>query len=138
MNKSAPWTPRESQYLTLDLLIFLPLDLLPALQTFLLTAMPDVPINYDNLASIAATHDPTAPIYVLNLWKYRTTASYAPEHAHLAGRPCTGYEAGVRYRTALRPLVPPNTSAFLVAKVLTGVAVPEDEDWDDVFILRYV
>ena len=74
---------------------------------------------------------------MLNLWKYRKSASYSPEHFHLAGDACTGQEAMGRYRTAIAPLLPPNTSIFLSSTVLAKLAAPEDENWDFVAILKY-
>ncbi|KAJ4374140.1 hypothetical protein N0V83_002881 [Neocucurbitaria cava] len=99
--------------------------------------MPCLPINYENLASASTTYDPSKPIYMLNLWKFKPTASYAPEHSALAGAPCTGKEALARYRAALRPLLPPNTAIFFASTPVTEVVAPKGETWDYAGINRY-
>jgi hypothetical protein len=99
--------------------------------------MPCLPINYDVLASVAGSHDPTKPIYMLNLWKFRAEAAYLPEHAALAGPPCTGREAMTRYRTAILSVAPPGAAEYFVSSVLTEVVAPKGESWDTVVLVRY-
>jgi hypothetical protein len=99
--------------------------------------MPNDPISLINLSNLPPTHDPHKPVYMLNLWKFRKEASYLPEHSHLASDACTGQEALGRYRTALAPLRPPNTSVFFSSTVLAKIAAPEDENWDFVTILKF-
>ncbi|EUC47087.1 hypothetical protein COCMIDRAFT_25001 [Bipolaris oryzae ATCC 44560] len=99
--------------------------------------MPNDPISLATLSTLPSTYDPNKPVYMLNLWKYRKEASYLPEHAHLAGDACTGQEALGRYRTAIAPLLPPNTSVIFSSTVLAKILVAENEDWDFVAILRY-
>ena len=99
--------------------------------------MPCFPINYENLASASSTYDPSKPIYMLNLWRFRPTASYAPEHSALAGAPCTGKEALDRYRAALRPLLPPNAAIYFSSTPVTEVVAPKSEKWDFAALIRY-
>ncbi|KAF2110523.1 hypothetical protein BDV96DRAFT_691276 [Lophiotrema nucula] len=94
-------------------------------------------INYEKLAEVTKTYDLTKPIYMLNMWKYRETAQYLPEHTSFAGEPCTGQEAALRYRTTLAPLLPEGASIFMRSNALTELVAPKDESWDDVFVIRY-
>lgn len=99
--------------------------------------MPNDMVALANLSNLPPTYDPTKPVYMLNLWKYRKSASYLPEHSHLAGEACTGQEAMGRYRAAIASLLPPNTSVIFTSTVLAKLAAPEDENWDFVAILKY-
>ncbi|KAF2820076.1 hypothetical protein CC86DRAFT_125176 [Ophiobolus disseminans] len=99
--------------------------------------MPSLPLSYENLASATTKHPSTKPIFMLNLWRFRPTALYAPEHAHLSPSPCTGEEAMTRYRLAMRSILPPNTVLHFTSVPVTSVAAPEGETWDFVAIVKY-
>ncbi|OAL56620.1 hypothetical protein IQ07DRAFT_12685 [Pyrenochaeta sp. DS3sAY3a] len=99
--------------------------------------MPCGPISIENLEKASATHDPTKTIYMLNLWRFRDTASYLPEHAALAGEPCTGQEAMARYRAAIQPCLPPNSEVFFIGNTITQVVAPREERWDLVAVIKY-
>lgn len=99
--------------------------------------MPCLPINHDKLDSLSTTYDPTKPIYMLNLWKYRPTAVYLPEDSALAGAPCSGREASLRYRAAIGSVLPPNATVFFMSVAIAEVVAPKSETWDDVMIIRY-
>ncbi|KAF2632123.1 hypothetical protein BU25DRAFT_454489 [Macroventuria anomochaeta] len=103
--------------------------------------MPVYPISSSALDAIDKTHDPNKPIFMLNLWRFRPTALYPPEHAHLspppAGTPCTGREATERYRAAIQAVLPPNASIHFVGNCEGMVAGPEGETWDWVALVRY-
>ncbi|EOA81404.1 hypothetical protein ACJQWK_10622 [Exserohilum turcicum] len=99
--------------------------------------MANDPILLTNLSNLPPTYDPAKPVYMLNLWKFRQQASYLPEHSHLAGDACTGQEALQRYRAAIAPLLPPNTSVVFTSTVLAKIAAPDDENWSFVAILKY-
>ncbi|OAL05626.1 hypothetical protein IQ06DRAFT_300736 [Phaeosphaeriaceae sp. SRC1lsM3a] len=100
--------------------------------------MPCYPISSKTLDTVAATHDPTAPVTMLNLWRYRSSAQYAPEHAHLSPAPCTGEEALLRYRAAIVRVIPRGCSVKFMGKPLGNVAAPEGEEkWDAVVLVEY-
>ncbi|PVH99535.1 hypothetical protein DM02DRAFT_729115 [Periconia macrospinosa] len=105
--------------------------------------MPVYPLNHEVLASLTATRDPSKPVFMLNLWKFREHALYAPEHASLAGAPCSGREAATeRYVDAIRPVMPQQSDRYFMASVAGFVAGPigekgEEEKWDLVTIVRY-
>ncbi|KAF2189440.1 hypothetical protein K469DRAFT_700627 [Zopfia rhizophila CBS 207.26] len=95
-------------------------------------------IDYTKLSSISTTFDPSKPIYMLNLLRYRPTATYLAEHSALAGEPCTGREAYFnRYRPALAPLMPPNAAPIFIGAAIAGIVSPHAEKWDVVAIVRY-
>lgn len=96
------------------------------------------PISPSNLSAIAAKQDPSKSITMLNLWRFRPTAIYAPEHAHLSSSPCNGEEATLRYRAAIRRVIPEGCSVKFMATPLGNVAAPEDEKkWDAVVLVEY-
>lgn len=95
------------------------------------------PISQTALSQIANTHDPLKPVYMLNLWRFRPTASYAPEHAHLSAGPCSGLEATDRYQAAITSVLPPGAVLHFVGNVEGFVAGPEGEKWDWVAVVRY-
>ncbi|KAH7079366.1 hypothetical protein BKA63DRAFT_508264 [Paraphoma chrysanthemicola] len=99
--------------------------------------MPCLPISHENLAEVAKTYDSAKPIFMLNLWRYRDQAVYAPESAHLSPEPCTGEEALNRYRTAIHTVLPPNASVHFLARPLTSVIAPPGEKWDQIALIRY-
>jgi len=99
--------------------------------------MPCLPISYENLSSASKTYDPTKPIFMLNIWRYRTEAVYAPEHAHLSPSPCTGEEALKRYRQAIYAVLPPNAALHFTSVPVTTVVAPDGEKWDYVALVRY-
>ncbi|KAF2739907.1 hypothetical protein EJ04DRAFT_572642 [Polyplosphaeria fusca] len=96
------------------------------------------PIDYEKLTSLTTTYDANKPIYMLNLLRFREKAEYAPEHAELAGTPCTGREAWTRYVTALHSgVLPPESAVFFMSKVTAMIAGPQSEQWDDAAIVYY-
>jgi hypothetical protein len=95
-------------------------------------------IDPKQLSSLLKTHDPKEPIYMLNLLRYKPTATYSSFHSTLAGEPCTGREAYLqRYRAAIGPLMPPGAAAIFIGAAITELVAPDGENWDDVAIVRY-
>ncbi|KAF3042254.1 hypothetical protein E8E11_003878 [Didymella keratinophila] len=99
--------------------------------------MPVYPISQTSLNAIEQNHDSNKPIFMLNLWRFRTEAVYAPEHAHLSSGPCTGREATERYRAAIQKVLPPNARIQFLGTYEGMVAGPEGEKWDLITIVRY-
>lgn len=100
--------------------------------------MPVHPISPTSLNLIASTPAASKPITMLNLWRFRPTALYAPSHAHLSPSPCTGEEATLRYRAAITRVIPEGCSVKFMATPLGNVAAPEDEEkWDAVVLVEY-
>ncbi|KAJ4986673.1 hypothetical protein SVAN01_07859 [Stagonosporopsis vannaccii] len=95
------------------------------------------PITEAALSKIANTHPPSAPIYMLNLWRFRPTALYAPEHAHLSPGPCSGREATERYRAGIASVLPPGAAVHFIGNVEGFVAGPQEEKWDWVAVVKY-
>lgn len=96
------------------------------------------PLNYTLLNALVETHPATEPIYMLNLWQYRATASYAPNlPAAVDASPTTGRGALDRYIAALQPIFPPNTTNVLLSNVAGVIAGIVNEDYDDVLITRF-
>ncbi|KAF9695767.1 hypothetical protein EKO04_005855 [Ascochyta lentis] len=99
--------------------------------------MPIHPIRQPSLDEIEKSHNPNKPIYMLNLWRFRPTAIYATEHAHLSPSACTGREATDRYRSAIQAVLPPHAAVQFVGHYEGLVAGPEGEKWDWVAVVRY-
>jgi len=92
------------------------------------------------LDAAVKTYDPTKPVYMLLLSKYRETADYAPylnDSVSVDSSPCTGREAMVRYRTAIAAIVPPNTSRQFASTVVVNAITPKGETWDDVVLIKF-
>ncbi|KAJ4408720.1 hypothetical protein N0V91_002975 [Didymella pomorum] len=99
--------------------------------------MPVYPISQTNLNAIEQAHDASKPIFMLNLWRFRAEALYAPEHAHLSSGPCTGREATERYRAAIQNVLPPNARIHFLGDPEGMVAGPKGEKWDLITVVRY-
>lgn len=100
--------------------------------------MPVHPISPSNLSHLSSLPPSSSPITMLNLWRFRPTALYAPQHAHLSPTPCTGEEATLRYRSAIQRVVPAGCSVKFMAHPLGNVAAPEGEEkWDVVILVEY-
>lgn len=118
--------------------------------------MPVYPISRANLTALLKTHNPTAPIYMLNLWKHRPQAIYPPSSTFATTLPpCTGHQAIERYIEGIIPLMPPNSEPIFESKVKGVVAgfagtggtwVTEEEgnaggvkepEFDTVVLVRY-
>ncbi|KAH7405651.1 hypothetical protein DE146DRAFT_649352 [Phaeosphaeria sp. MPI-PUGE-AT-0046c] len=100
--------------------------------------MPCYPISSKVLDTVAATYEASKPITMLNLWRYRQTATYATEHAHLSPSPCTGVEATMRYRSSIQRVMPPGATVKFLGKPLGNVAAPDgEEQWDAVILVGY-
>ena len=97
--------------------------------------MPIHPVSSTALDQIAKTHSPGKPVFMLNLWKFKPTATYPPNFNHPG--PCTGLEATNRYRSAIQSVLPPNASIQFVGNVEGVVAGPEGGSWDWVAVVRY-
>ena len=106
-------------------------------------AMPVHPISTTALDAIANTHGPAKPIFMLNLWKFKPSATYPPGFTHPG--PCSGKEATERYQSAIYTVLPPNASIQFAGDVQGFVAAPRDseggpveaEKWDWVAVVRY-
>jgi hypothetical protein len=96
-------------------------------------------IDHSALAAVAKTYNPTKPIYMLNLWKYRTNADYTPylDRSATDTSPCTGREALARYRAGIQAVLPPNAAVHFMGTVAAHVIAPKGEEWHDAIIVRY-
>lgn len=99
--------------------------------------MPVYPISQTALTAIEQTHDPSKPLFMLNLWRFRPEALYAPEHAHLSSGPCTGREATQRYRAAIQDVLPAGARIHFLGDFEGMVAGPDREKWDLITVVRY-
>ncbi|KAF2812304.1 uncharacterized protein BDZ99DRAFT_518160 [Mytilinidion resinicola] len=99
--------------------------------------LPHTSIAESALTSLSAAHPPTAPIFMLNLLRYRPTAAYtAPTDLPQV----SGHEAyHARYVPALRPLMAANGSVpIFLGRVYAALCGPaEGERWDEVAIVMY-
>ncbi len=79
------------------------------------------------------------PVVMMNLLKFRTTASYPPE---LGMAPCSGQEAYARYQRAFTVAVAGVSEAQVLydgpcEQVFIGAAGTPEADWDKLLLVRY-
>jgi hypothetical protein len=78
----------------------------------------------------------TGPIYMVNVVRYRATATYEQSSGL---PPCTGREAYLqRYAPAFNQIAQgEDYSVFWIGSVQGVLAAPPEESWDDIVIVRY-
>ncbi|MDA7964952.1 DUF1330 domain-containing protein [Ruegeria sp.] len=77
------------------------------------------------------------PIEMLNLVRFRDTASYPEGHA-LANAGLSGAEAYGHYGAETAPIIARLGASILWRGTFQTLLIgPEDEEWDEVFIARY-
>jgi hypothetical protein len=97
-------------------------------------------IDHAALDAAFKKYDPTKPIYMLFMSKYRATADYAPYHndsISVDSSPCTGREAMARYRTTFAAMMPAGAKVQFMGTVAVNVIVPKEEAFDDAVLVRY-
>lgn len=75
------------------------------------------------------------PIVMVNLLKFRDKALYPKESSFEA---CSGRNAYKRYmETAMEKLSEVGARPIWMSKAFVGVIAPEDETWDQIFLVKY-
>ncbi|HQI80785.1 MAG TPA: DUF1330 domain-containing protein [Deltaproteobacteria bacterium] len=75
------------------------------------------------------------PIVMVNLLRFRDMAAYPPGSSF---EECTGRQAYRRYMEQVaKPLGEVGAKAVWLSRVLACVIAPEDEQWDQVLLVRY-
>ncbi len=89
----------------------------------------------DDLKRIVATVAADTPVTMLNLLRFRDQAAYpATDDA----KPCSGRAAYARYsRQALAHVRAVGGEPVVIAEVLGRFIGPDNEDWDEMLLVRY-
>ena len=89
----------------------------------------------DDLKHIVATVAADTPVTMLNLLRFRDQAAYpATDDA----KPCSGRDAYARYsRQALAHVRAVGGEPVVIAEVLGRFIGPDNEDWDEMLLVRY-
>ena len=89
----------------------------------------------DDLKRIVATVAADTPVTMLNLLRFRDQAAYpATDDA----KPCSGRDAYARYsRQALAHVRAVGGEPVVIAEVLGRFIGPDNEDWDEMLLVRY-
>ena len=89
----------------------------------------------DDLKRIVATVAADTPVTMLNLLHFRDQAAYpATDDAE----PCSGRDAYARYsRQALAHVRAVGGEPVVIAEVLGRFIGPDNEDWDEMLLVRY-
>ncbi len=89
----------------------------------------------DDLKRIVATVAADTPVTMLNLLRFRDQAAYpATDDAE----PCSGRDAYDRYsRQALAHVRAVGGEPVVIAEVLGRFIGPDNEDWDEMLLVRY-
>ena len=97
--------------------------------------MPSINPSREQLAAFAEGMPADTPILMLNLLRYREVAEY-PAGSEYA--PCSGREAYKRYnRTALAKVQGAGGQVELMAAAQVALIAPQDEQWDELLLVRY-
>lgn len=97
--------------------------------------MPSLNPSREQLATFAQNMPADTPILMLNLLRYREAADYSATSGH---SPCSGREAYKRYsRVALNKVQGVGGSVELMAQAQMALIAPDDEQWDDLLLVRY-
>ncbi len=97
--------------------------------------MPSINPSREQLAAFAEGMPADTPILMLNLLRYREVAEY-PAGSECA--PCSGREAYKRYsRTALAKVQGAGGQVELMAAAQVALIAPQDEQWDELLLVRY-
>ena len=98
--------------------------------------MRTIDFNPQDILAAAGAIPPDAPVFMLNLLRYRERADYG-DRAGVA--PCSGREAyHQRYRPAFgRVAEGAGVKVAWLGGVLARLVGPADESWDDMAIVEY-
>ncbi|SIP87714.1 DUF1330 domain-containing protein [Aquipseudomonas alcaligenes] len=97
--------------------------------------MPSINPSREQLAAFAQNMADDTPILMLNLLRYREAADYPPGSGH---SPCSGREAYKRYsRVALGKVQGAGGKVELMAPAQMALIAPDDEQWDELLLVRY-
>ena len=88
----------------------------------------------DDLKRIVATVAADTPVTMLNLLRFRDQAAYpATDDAE----PCSGRDAYARYSRQALAHVRAVGEPVVIAEVLGRFIGPDNEDWDEMLLVRY-
>ena len=89
----------------------------------------------ESLARLRDTFPRDTPVVMVNLLRFRDRALYPNGSAF---GECSGRQAYKRYmETAMGKLSEVGARPIWMSKAFTGVITPEDEHWDQIFLVRY-
>ncbi len=96
--------------------------------------MPSISPQPERFAEFSQT-DLDRPVVMLNLLRFRRQAEYPVDSE---ATPCSGRQAFARYMGTVRPKVAEVGGEMVWAgEVESALIAPNDEDWDEVFLVRY-
>lgn len=97
--------------------------------------MPSLNPSAEQLTHFAEQMPAGEPILMLNLLRFHQEAAYPDDSGHT---PCSGREAYARYsRTALRKVRAAGGDVQTAASVQVALIAPEQEQWDEMLLVRY-
>ncbi|HCJ31041.1 MAG TPA: DUF1330 domain-containing protein [Pseudomonas sp.] len=97
--------------------------------------MPSLNPSAEQLKRFAEQMPAGEPILMLNLLRFNDQAAYP---AMSDQQPCSGKEAYARYsRTALKKVRAAGGDVENMAEARVALIAPEQEHWDEVFLVRY-
>lgn len=97
--------------------------------------MSSINPSRSRLESLVKQFAPDEPVVMLNLLRFRENAEYADEDNEA---PCSGREAYARYsKLALNQLAKVEARPEWMGEAMVPVIAPDDEDWDEVLLVRY-
>ncbi len=89
----------------------------------------------EGLARLRDTFPRDTPLVMVNLLRFRDRALY-PRNSTFGE--CSGRQAYKRYmETAIKKLSEVGARPIWMSKAFAGVIAPEDEQWDQIFLVKY-
>lgn len=93
-------------------------------------------LNSAIVSATAQSYPADAPVYMVNLLRYKEYADY---NNAAGASPCSGREVYFqRYAGWFREIAADKgVKVLFLGNVSAGIAVPESEEWDDIVIVAY-
>lgn len=95
--------------------------------------MPTIDPRPGQMKAALAAVPPGVPIIMLNLLRFREKAEYPNQSSELTGR--QAYE--IYLENANKHVHAVGGEVMLHANAYTGIIAPEDEQWDEMLLVRY-
>lgn len=97
--------------------------------------MPSIDPTREDFKRLTDSIAPETPVVMLNLLRFRERAQYPARGEHAA---CSGREAYARYaQVAQQKVRAVGGEPVWMAAVLARFIGPEDENWDEMLLVRY-
>lgn len=95
--------------------------------------MPSIDPRPGQMKAALASVPPGVPVVMLNLLKFRDKAEYPDQFSDLTGKQAYS----IYSKQALQHVQAIGGEVVMMAKACVGIIAPEDEQWDEMLLVRY-